>query len=256
LNCSFCGKKIGLTEKQYKFDKQRVLCLDCMTCSVCGSKADGSYRGVFALQPFCKEHYEEISTKQVDAWPDQFIKARILHLTKYKTALTERMGKDFRSTAKLGALSAVFSPYSTASLNLTMLQTMKYQSVRDAVAAVDAETAKLNEILANRSQAKPEQILPGDVLTILNLRLAKGEITEDQYKGLVKTISSIGQHPSSISGEGNGSSQTSIQKQSAVGMREENGQKPHPKGIQRLCSNCGVQIPDKAKFCVVCGKAT
>jgi len=190
LNCSFCGKKIGSGERPYNFSKQKVLCLDCMTCSVCGSKADGSYRGVVGVQPFCKKHYEEISGKEVDVWRDEFIKARIQHLTKFNTGLIERMDKDLKSTAKLGALSAVFDPYSTASLNLTMLQTTKAQRVRDTVATIDAQKAKLSEILASRSQAKPEQTVSGDVLTILNLRLAKGEITKTQYEELIKTISS------------------------------------------------------------------
>lgn len=157
MNCSFCNKKIGLNEKRYKFPQQRVLCLDCMTCSVCGSKADGSRGGVRGLQPFCNEHYEEISTKQLDAWPEEFIKARIQHLTKLKTLLTERMGKDLSRTAALGALSSLLGPSSTASLNLALLQKTKYETT---VASIDAQKAELTEILASRSQAsqaKPEQ---------------------------------------------------------------------------------------------------
>jgi len=120
-----------------------------MTCSVCGSQAD-EVRG---LQPFCKEHFEAISTKQFDAWPEEFVRARIQHLTKWKSLLTERMGKDLSKTAALGALSSLFGP-STASLNLALIQKTKYETT---VASIDAQKAQLTEILASRSQAKPEQ---------------------------------------------------------------------------------------------------
>jgi hypothetical protein len=125
-----------------------------MTCSICGSKADGSRRGVRGLQPFCNEHYEVISTKQFDAWPEEFIKARIQHLTKWKTLRTERMGKDLSRTAALGAVSSLLGSSSTASLNLALIQKTKYETT---VASIDAQKAELTEILASRSQAKPEQ---------------------------------------------------------------------------------------------------
>jgi len=143
-----------LNEKRYKFPQKRVLCFDCMTCSICGSKADGSYRGVRGLQPFCKEHFEAISTKQFDAWPEEFVRARIQHLTKWKSLLTLRMGKDLSKTAALGALSSLLGPSSTASLNLALLQKTKYETT---VASIDAQKAELTEILASRGQAKPEQ---------------------------------------------------------------------------------------------------
>jgi hypothetical protein len=100
LDCSFCFKHIGMTEKKYNFGPQGTYCLDCMTCSVCGSKATGEPRNLVGLQPFCRTHYLEVHNEEtrsslpLNKWPRNFLEARVKCLTIKRAHLQERMQKD------------------------------------------------------------------------------------------------------------------------------------------------------------------
>jgi len=192
-DCLICSKKFGWGEQKYDFGKNRVFCFECMTCSICGSKADGGFRGIIGTQPFCKECFEEAKVemaKPLNDWSDKYLESKLNHLTKWRGFLLERMGKAL-GVSKAEWFITLTDPLSVSTLNLTASKNLIYQQYNDAVKSLDTQIEEIRQELARRKE--PKTSLPPatdhDPITILKVRYAKGEITKDEYEEMLKTLS-------------------------------------------------------------------
>lgn len=231
--CAICGRNLGLADKRYKFPGNIQVCFECMTCSICGSKANGERRGIIELQPFCEKHFEEaqvLMSKPVEEWPDIFIKAKLAWLPVYKRFLQAQMNAKFMRSSLLGALG-VFTPPSIATLGLITVLGQGMQLDKNALDSIDSSIRQLQDILARRKGLKTEGTTKDeDPITILKIRFAKGEISKEQYEEMLQTLS---KEPP-----------TSREFESSIVADSEK---------LRTCPHCGSKSSSNAKFCSGCG---
>lgn len=78
LYCDKCDKELN-PQLFYDFKSLGKYCLDCMTCSVCGSKSQGEKRFIWFDIPYCTECYNN-KLKRMNGFENRFGKL-ILHTT-------------------------------------------------------------------------------------------------------------------------------------------------------------------------------
>jgi len=192
--CTLCGKDVGWNEKKYKFDGDRIFCLDCMTCSICGSKARGETRGIVGVQPFCERCYEQAKVemeKTVDKLTDKYLEIKLNALKFEKDHYQMRMESILSTHRKLTMAQRFLSPLSA--INGALAQQQMYQEFKDKMGSFDAEIANIERILTQRKEQKhsppaTESATEQNPITILKIRFAKGEITKEEYEQMKKTL--------------------------------------------------------------------
>lgn len=187
VDCIICGKK--LEQHKYDFGENRTFCIDCMSCSVCGSKATGERRGIIGIQPFCNTHFEEAKVemaKPVEEWSDKFVEANLNHLKKLREHAVEIQNKAMQR-GKLAWLGIFGDP--TIGLRTDVIRGQNYQVIKDAIESIDKKIISLEQILIKRRETTSDLTRASqDPIMILKIRFAKGEITREEYEEMLKTL--------------------------------------------------------------------
>src|SRR5918999_1691395 len=88
--CSFCLKNLGFREAKVTFPNvdSLELCLDCMTCSVCGAEGQQQKSGLLGMTPLCSNHYDKynriLPLIAETELPEETVDARLKYLYRVK----------------------------------------------------------------------------------------------------------------------------------------------------------------------------
>lgn len=210
-NCSFCMKRIGFTDKSYKFPTVGTeFCFDCMICSVCDSKARGEYRGITGMQAFCKVHNEMYGNslqRPITEWPHELVDARLKFLYRVRDRDMKILAELAKGPGKMGAfaetLALIGQNYDAASyLKLSQINSRGIANAAQESISVDLQECvrQINELEAfkqngyiipeatnsNALNAQGSQ----DPIQIAKVRYAKGEITKEQFHEIMQDLQS------------------------------------------------------------------
>jgi len=196
-NCSICGKKFSVGEKRYRFGNKQV-CLDCMTCSVCGSKSRGEKRYLVGTQAFCEQCAKARKL-------DLLTTALFTYMTGYSSygegmisviggfldpvaglywrsagVGTQQKIQDARETIK-----QIYSEQPDLTIRYIEDSISQFESLKSDIGRKQAVKARaLLDWLKQAERKTPKE----DPLTILKLRYVKGEITKKQYEEMKTTL--------------------------------------------------------------------
>lgn len=188
--CSYCETNLSFSAKRYQIGKL-TLCLNCMTCTVCGSRATGEPRGLFKNQPFCGQHLGEAQfemAKPLNEWTDVWLNTRLNFLIQHRQRLAEKLQKALGvSKMEFAAVALSNNPVLT-STGITSSKNFIYQIYKDGIANADTEIASVQEIINKRKAPQAVSGSEESSLQILKVRYAKGEIGKEEYQDMLKIL--------------------------------------------------------------------
>lgn len=176
-----------------------------MACAVCGSRAHGEFRGHVGLLGFCREHYEEarkVMPLPPEKWPDKFIEVRIRGLSKERSDAIRDAAKlahvnGWEAGGRILSLIGGNASSQLRWLNIDGMRNAKGQQARILIEDFDRRIGILESTLEKRKE-KQEAPTPrfekdsggsqNDPEKILKIRLAKGEITREEFEETMRLI--------------------------------------------------------------------